>query len=232
MRAPCAAVFVTLSVAFSGCSSTALATWQTMAQAWRGGASLDAPPPLNPSLQYLRVQIRQQVGWMVRADDAGDSNAPPEAGLSRWYSADGVVLRLEQGRVTALHDGRQSWTRVALPTPIDWHQLAAGTVLRFREVSDQMPGYRMGVARERLLMASAHAPPAEVLDAARHVTAPVTWFEERAAAPAASPSLAASAWFAVDLSSRPAPVVFGHACLQADWCVNWQPWPPLPPRPQ
>jgi hypothetical protein len=208
----------------SGCSTTARAGLDTIAQALRGANPDVERLELNPQLTYLRVQIGRQVGLMVRADEP--SIAPAElSDRSRWYSADGVVLRFAQGRIVAMHDRERSWAWVDSPQPVDWRRAAAGEVQRWREVSDQQPGYRLGRLRERELQVVRAVPPGDVLEASRHLTAPVTWFEERNVS--GDPQ---TTWYAVDLSAPTARVVYGQTCLQEDWCLNWQVWPPQAPR--
>lgn len=209
-----------LSAVLSGCSNTARAGLRTIAQAWQGGEGVDPSQPLDPALQYLRVQSDRQSGLMVSAGEVANPRGPQ----TRWYSADGVVLRLAHGRVAAVHDGARSWVWVDGPPSVDWRRAAAGQTLRFAQVSDRQPGYRIGVARERELRATAQTLPSDLLQASRHLTATVTWFEERNIVGPPEP-----AWYAVDLSAQPPRVVFGQACLRADWCLNWQAWPPQPP---
>lgn len=209
------------STLLGGCSTTMQAGVQTIAQALGAGDGDVEQQPLNPQLKYLRVQIGRQAGLMVNAGDIASAHGPQ----ARWYSADGVVLRLAQGRIAAVNDGARAWRLVDGPAPLDWQRIAAGQPQRWREVSDQQPGYRFGITRERELRVLAQTPPIEVLEASRHVTAGVTWFEERS--PRGDPQ---PAWYAVDLSAQPARVVFGQTCLQADWCLNWQAWPPQPPQ--
>jgi hypothetical protein len=200
----------------TACSTTAWSGLETLAQAFWGDSADIEHQPLDPKLTYLRVQVGQQVGLMVQANDI----AAAQADHSRWYSVDGVVLRLMQGRIQAVNEGGRSWTAVE-PNRVDWRAVASGQVQRWREVSDQRPGYRFGLARDRELRVARATPPAHVLEASRHVTAPVTWFEERNAQ--GQPQ---SAWYAVDVAQQPARVIYGQTCLQAQWCVNWQVWPP------
>ncbi len=217
-----------LSTLLGGCSTTTRAGLRTITQALQGGDEIDPTQPLDPQLHYLRVHIGRQVGLMVGAGEV----PTPQGAQTRWYSADGVVLRLAQGRVAAIHDGARSWAWVADegrdqgPGVIDWQGVAAGRVQRFTQVSDRQPGYRVGIAREREIRMTSQTLPADVLEASRHLTASVTWFEERNTRGEPEP-----AWYAVDLSAQPPRVVFGQACLQADWCLSWQAWPPQAPQP-
>jgi hypothetical protein len=217
-----------LSALLGGCSTTTRAGLRTIAQALQGGDEIDPTQPLDPQLQYLRVHIGRQVGLMVNAGEV----LTPQGAQTRWYSADGVVLRLAQGRVAAIHDGARSWAWVANennnqgPVAIDWQSVAAGRAQRFTQVSDRQPGYRIGVAREREIRVASQTLPVEVLEASRHLTASVIWFEERNTRGEPEP-----AWYAVDLSAPQPRVVFGQACLQADWCLSWQAWPPQMPQP-
>jgi len=211
-----AAVLLAAALSLAGCGANMRAAVGTARTALDGGASrLDAGGPLDPRHEYLRVQIGRQVGLMVRADPAGVRTDR----TSYWYSADGALLRLVDGRIVGLADASRSWRITQGVDRIDWAAVAAQGTFEFRRTVDQQPGYRIGQPQQRRLRPAAAAPAGHALQA---TVAQLQWFVEDDARTGDS----LPAWYAVDLAAIPPRVVYGQACLSADWCVNWQPWPP------
>jgi hypothetical protein len=207
---------LTLAVLLGGCGANMRAAVGTAAQALDGGAAgVDTPQALDPRLHYLRVQVGRQVGLMVRAD-AGRAPAEP---VTYWYSADGALLRLRDGLLVGLTESSRSWRVARGPEAVDWLAVAQGRPFDYRRIVDQQPGYRIGLRETRRIQAQPSAPAGHQL---RQAGARLQWFVERD--PSAETDLAT--WYAVDLAVEPPRVVYGQACLAADWCINWQPWPP------
>jgi hypothetical protein len=186
----------------------------TLRQAWPGstGALPDAVA-LDARYRYLRVQVEGRTGLMVLADhDPG-----PQGRTAVWYSADGVVLRLAEGRIAGVTDGVRSWQWVSAAAPIDWQAVVTRGPTRFEQIIDRQPGWRFGERRARVVQAMASAP---ALHRAVGLPPQVQWFEERNASGAPQP-----VWYAVVLSAEGAQVMYGQTCLETDWCLSWQPWP-------
>lgn len=233
LRAVCAGLSLSLGL---GACSTQMQSGLDTAQAALGwsrsaAAALDASP-LDPALSYLRVQVQGKPGLVV----LGDQTPGPLGLTSVWYSADGAVLRLVEGRLVGFADRQKSWAvtalrragPIALPsTPgsvlpnadmPDWHAVARLTKPQiFEQLTDVQPGYRLGLTQQRERLAQAAAPAGHQ---ARGLPAHAQWFVERDSGTAAHP-----AWFAYDLQQRPARWLYGQACLDAQHCLSWQPWP-------
>ena len=186
---------------------------RTLDQAWNGVPAGVDTLPLNPALTYLRVQLGRQTGLMVLADQA----ASPRGTVHTWVSADGAVLRLVDGRLDGFADLRQSWSLVTAGLPPPWDTLPDTAGSPFAEVLDVQPGYRLGQQRLRERVAADQAPPVHQW---RGEPGAVRWFVERSVNDASEPR-----WYAVDLQSKPARVVYGQACLDPDVCLSWQTWP-------
>lgn len=201
------------ALALAGCGPTMHAGLRTLEQAWSGVPTGVDTLPLDPALTYLRVQLGRQTGLMVLADQA----ASPRGTVHTWVSADGAVLRLVDGRLDGYADLRQSWSLAAAGLPPAWTPLADPGGSRFAEVLDVQPGYRLGQQRLRERVAADRAPAGHQW---RGDPDAVRWFVERNAQDASEPR-----WYAVDLQSTPARVVYGQACLNAEVCLSWQAWP-------
>lgn len=186
---------------------------RTMDQAWNGVPAEVDSLPLNPSLTYLRVQLGRQTGLMVLADQAPSARGT----VHTWVSADGAVLRLVDGRLDGYADLRQSWSLVSAGTPPAWGAPPDTPGPAFSEVLDVQPGYHLGQRRLRERLA-ADGPPAS--NQWRGDPGAVRWYVERNVQGEPEPR-----WYAVDLQSQPARVVYGQACLDPTVCLSWQTWP-------
>jgi hypothetical protein len=199
----------------TACSQSTLAGWQTVAQAWRSPAAPElAEVPLNPALRYLRVRVGSKVGLMVQAGGPGGP----------WYGADGVVLRLREGRLVEFADARRSWTEVShsgwpdlqIPTPDD-HPPRRGHL-----VADLQPGHRHGLRQSHTWVHWPDAPPGHDWQGDTHG---LRWVVGRPDAPGAP-----ATWYAIDTQRQPVEVVYGRQCLNLDptappTCITWQRWP-------
>lgn len=200
----------------TGCSQSTLAGWQTVAQAWRAPAAPDlAEVPLDPVLRYLRVRVGSKVGLMVQA---GGPEGP-------WYGADGVVLRLRDGRLVGFADERRSWTEVR---HAGWPAPDAPAGLQPRRghlVADLQPGHRYGLRQTHVWVDLPDAPPGHDWQGD---TGGLRWRMARPDGPDGQD--VAATWYAIDTRRQPAEVVYGRQCLDLDpaaspTCITWQRWP-------
>jgi hypothetical protein len=202
-----------LVLLLGGCGANMTAALATASKTWDGGRSVAGPNAVvNPAFDYLRVETGRQVGLMARAGDEPSVHGRIEP----WFSADGAVLRLSQGRIVGLADGSRSWQLSRALEPVDWRQVAAGQPQTQTWVVDEQPGYRMGRRFDRVIELSLAGPPGrDTLS----LTRGVRWFREFDTRAASLP-----AWYAVDLQQQPPRVVYAQSCLGPQWCLNWQPW--------
>jgi hypothetical protein len=203
---------LTLCAALTGCGAGLKAALETTATAWRGEPA--AQTARDPRLTYLRVAVGRQRGWMVRAD------APPgsPSGLTHWYSADGALLRLTPGGLLAgFAETQRDWRLTRGPFHLDWQAAAAGQQVLVERISQRQPGYHLGVRESARLLPTELAPnlplAAELAPSADRA---LRWFVEQPLD--GSP---ARAWYAVDVSGKPARLVFGAYCPLPDWCIQW-----------
>lgn len=204
-----------LLATLAGCSQSTLAGWQTVAQAWQSPATPDlAKVTLNPALRYLRVRVGSKVGLMVQA---GGPDGP-------WYGADGVVLRLREGRLVGFADGRRSWTEVSHSGWPVTHRPDDRMPRRGHLVADLQPGHRFGLHQSHAWVWLPGAPTGHDWLGS---TTGLHWVMARP--DEASGSVA---WYAIDTQRQPAEVVYGRQCLALDpqpdghpTCITWQHWP-------
>jgi len=206
------------------------------------GQNVDAIK-LNPNLRYLRVTVRGRVAFMV----LGYVEPYPEGNIDTWYSSEGEVLRLQNGRIVGTAGLETDWRAVrpvALPA---WKDMAAragvgynqdrvgraavvenqdmvgrAAVLYSRE-RDEMPGYRYGIA-ERLRLYPVPVPYNSKLVGLSPTS--LRWFEEEVIG---QPDGLASGRYALHTKEDGEPLVaYGEQCLSRTLCIAWQLWAATP----
>ena len=169
---------------------------------------------LNPSLRYLRVTVRGRVVLMV----LGYVEPHPEGEIETWYSSEGEVMRLQNGRVAGTAGLETDWRAVRNFLLPAWKDVLGGSLV-YRRERDEMPGYRFGIAERVSLY------PVPVPSNARLAGPPVQglrWYEE---AVLGQPDSLPSARFALQVKDGEPRVIYGEQCLSQNLCLAWQTWP-------
>jgi hypothetical protein len=194
----------TAALLLCACSTGQRAGWLTLQEAF-APAVVVRQTPLKPDLRYLLVETGGREALMVWVGQERSSLGD----ASVWVSADGVVLRLLQGRLVGVAEPRRSWRLVA--------QTAVSTTgpVRWMETSDEQPGFRLGVVRTVERVTAAQVPAA--LAAWAVGAQDLRWSQEVDASTGQSFS-----FVGVNTSGQ---VQAGQRCLAPDWCWRWQAWP-------
>lgn len=222
-------LFVAL-LALAGCASGGSALFQTMqmfgSQVLPGAAPHGLPLHPDPRYRYLRVDLKDRApAMMVLAY----LDPHPLGVIEVWLSAQGEVLKLQNGRIVATHGLVLDWSAVRFVAPPPaWPDVAAHETAFDRE-RDELPHYRYGL-REQVTVRVMAQPAASALSASLHpdMAARYTWFQETAVpadaanAPNRPPS---TSWFAWGLHLGQPMVVYSEQCLGPDFCLRMQRWP-------
>ena len=177
------------------------------------GESVDSLK-LNPNLRYLRVTVRGRVVLMV----LGYIEPHPEGDINTWYSSQGEVIRLQNGRVVGTAGLETDWGAVrnfALPT---WNEVLGSEAMVYRRERDEMPGYRFGIA-ETVSIAPVPTPFNAKL--AGLPAKDFRWFEETVLE---QPSGLPSARYAIYDKDGVRLVLYSDQCLSPSFCLSWQIW--------
>lgn len=181
------------------------------------GKNVDAIK-LNPRLRYLRVTVRGRVAFMV----LGYVEPTPEGEVDTWYSSEGEVIRLQNGRIVGTAGLETDWRAVRNVSLPAWKDLAGRPAVVYSRERDEMPGYRYGIA-ERVKLYPVPAPNNSKL-----VGLPadgLRWYEE---AVLGQPDGLASGRFALHAKDGEPLVVYGEQCLSQSLCLAWQLWAATP----
>ena len=182
------------------------------------GKNIDAIK-LNPKLRYLRVTVgTERVALMV----LGYLEPTPEGPIETWYSSEGEVLKLQNGRVLSTAGMAIDWRAAQYKGLLPWPEMVRRMSSEFARQTDQMPGYKFGIA-EKVSVAFVPAPTnANLVGIAPDN---LRWYEETVRG--TSHGLP-SARYALRLTTSGPVVVYGQQCFSNDFCISWQPWPATP----
>lgn len=211
----------------AGCAQSQSAAFVTASHLASGAAAAKVDSaPLNPAIRYLRVTVNRAPTLLALGFVDADAHGRP---VEVWFSADREVLRLQDGRLSAVLGTAVEWRRVGLPVPLPaWHP-ASGN-LTFLRTRDEMPGYRIGLREQMTRHAIA---PQQGTELRQWAPDALQWYEEQARlvtedGEPAGPATAAApvARYAVKQGAGTPEVVYGEQCVSAEICLTWQPWPP------
>ena len=207
-----------LSVVFLGaCGHTPVT--RTLWDAIPGlGQNVDAIK-LNPNLRYLRVTVRGRVVFMV----LGYVEPYPEGEIATWYSSEGEVIRLQNGRIVGTAGLETDWRAVRNVSLPAWKDMAGRPAVVYSRERDEMPGYRYGIA-ESVKLYPVPAPNNAKLAGLRADS--LRWYEE---AVLGQPNGLASGRFALYAKADGELLVaYGEQCLSQNLCLSWQLWAATP----
>ena len=205
-------------LALTGCIQTPVT--QTLVEAFGkgSGSSVDGIK-LNPNLKYLRVTVRDRSVLMV----LGYLENTPQGSIETWYSSEGEVLKLLNGRVLSTNGLELDWRNVGYTTLPPWSELNSlnpyTTLIEFKRTHDQMPAYKFGIS-ETVQIYGLNAPSNSNL-----VGLPANqlkWVEEKVKG--TSHGLP-SARYGLGTMNGQTVVVYGEQCFSNDLCYSWQTWP-------
>ena len=210
-------VFLGLST-LTGCVQTPIS--QTLVEAFGKGISsnIDAVK-LNPNLKYLRVTVRDRSVLMV----LGYLDNTPQGNVETWYSSEGEVLRLLNGRVLSTNGLELDWRNVRYASLPAWSELEGlssnSSSFQFTRTHDQMPSYRFGIS-ELVNLYGIGAPSNSNLVGLP--SSQLKWFEEKVKGTWHG---LPSARYGLGTKDGQSVVVYGEQCFSSELCFSWQTWP-------
>ena len=205
-------------VSLSGCGHTPITLTFYEAAGIDKRTNLDSFK-LNPSLRYLRVTIKDKPLLMV----LGYTEALPQGTLDTWYSNQGEVLQLLNGRVWSTAGLAIDWKNIPYEVLPTWSKLMSQGSAQFVRTHDQMPGYALGI-QQKVQIYSVTAPTQSnlvVLPASQ-----LKWFEEKVVS--TKSDTLPSARYGIALKDGQPVQVYGEQCFSNELCFSWQAWPVVP----
>ena len=216
-------------LSLTGCAAGLGTEWVTLVSAVRGDFAADKlqriPHAPNPAYTYLRVELD---GFPPAMMVLGYVDAHPLGPIEVWYSAQGEVIKTQNGRLVGSTGLPLDWAGVRFTAgPPPWAAVAQGGA-SFTRVHDELPSYRFGIVDQVAVM-----PVPGFNEGSLPFTLPASlpragvvayhWFRESVAS---GPSAALpDSWFAVGQYLGQTAVVYSRQCLRPDYCMHLQRWP-------
>ena len=208
-------IFILLGLAMTACGHTPVTL--TLSDALGMGQQVDATP-LNPKLRYLRVTVKGRVILLVLGYKESHDLGPIET----WYSAEGEVLRMQNGRILSTTGLQVDWRAVRHKEQPSWAYLLEHNSLQFKREIDEMPGYRFGI-EQKLSLYQIPTPKNALLKGLP--PSDLRWLEEKVLD---QNNGLPSARYGLQIKDGLHKVVYADQCLSKDFCFTWQIWPLTP----
>lgn len=204
-----------LVLALTACGHTPVT--RTLADAVGQGEGVEGVS-LGADFSYLKITAYGRDALMV----LGYIDPHPAGTIETWFSSQGEVLRLQNGRILSTAGLELNWQAVRYRGLPDWRAVVAQSKLAFTRERDEMPGYRFGLV-DRVDLYAVPAPKDAHLIGVDPKS--LKWFEERVQS---SPASLPSARYGLAMSDGEPEVVYGEQCLSERLCIAWQTWPAKP----
>jgi len=189
----------------------------TLSEALRSGKKIDSIK-LNPNFRYLRVTVKGRSLLMV----LGYKDSNVEGPIETWYSSEGEVIQMQNGRILATFGLETDWRSVRQLNLPSWKNLLALSSVKFTRQLDEMPGFRYGILQTMHLYKIPTPGNALLVGLA---PSELIWYEEKVLD---SPHGLSSARYGLRMRDGVAEVVYADQCLSKDFCFSWQIWPATP----
>jgi hypothetical protein len=176
---------------------------------------------LNPQYRYLRVQVEGHAAALMVL---GYIDPHPQGDIEVWYSGNGEVIRIQNGRIVATSGLPIDWraVRLSIPPPAWTAVPAEGAV--YQRSRDEMPLHRYAITERLKLARLAGVPPAVSTSPLPQAQAhAATWFREDTLSSTGEP--VPPAWFAWGQYLGQGAVVYSYQCLSGSFCLRLMPWP-------
>jgi hypothetical protein len=210
-------VLLGLSV-LTGCVQTPIS--QTMVEAFGKGKGSNIDTfKLNPNLKYLRVTVRDRSVLMV----LGYLDNTPQGNIETWYSSEGEVLRLLNGRVLSSNGLELDWRNVTYVSLPAWSELSGlslnSSSFQFTRTYDQMPAFKFGISEVVNFYGIGTPTNSNLVGLPANQ---LKWFEEKVKGTSRG---LPSARYGLSTKYGQAVVVYGEQCFSSELCFSWQTWP-------
>ena len=194
-----------------GCSSGSGAALATGRSAFLDTATQDTSVRLDQRYRYLKLTAFGRSVYPVLGFVDGSTEV--------WYTGQGEVVRLINGRLSDSAGLPIDWRAVHAPGAPDWSSVFAPAV-RYERRRDVVKGSYSSVS-DQVSVARISAPQSVVV--ANNLSSELIWFEESSSTN--DPRFrVGTALYAVNMASVPPKVVYSEQCLGESLCLKMQEW--------
>jgi len=229
-----------------GCSFQSDATWKTVQLGLSDIASQIEKSPLQNNLTYLRANINGLDVLLVKGYVDPDSRGP----IDVWYSSDGSVMRIQQGRYHGSIGFDQNWQEVSrkdapnlmmllnaeMTLPSNSSITPIKTVKKYFSTQSYvgMPSYLVmrdervsAVVSDNSVTSLPNSIPSSFKKYLQNKD--LIWVSETPQPNTIFQKKGTSfAWYGFLKNKVGFEQVIGQQCLSKEFCITWMPWPIQP----
>jgi hypothetical protein len=223
------------------CSTASDAALKTAKSAFLNTSSLIEQSTLNPQFSYLRVNVAGLDALMVKGYIDKDEKGP----IDVWYSSDGSLLRLQQGRYLGSVGFDTNWQNVSYQNTQSLNKMMAEfdrpnqspklSSLRgfyaseqyyFSRSHSEMPSYKT-VLNERLSAHVSKDTPSNIPKTMQSYLSgkDLIWVNEQITQSNSGALPKTQSWYGFQKLTNQYELVIGQQCLTTTFCITWMPWP-------
>lgn len=224
-----------------GCTTASDAAFLTFRSSFQNTSSIINQSTLNSQFRYLRVNVAGLDALMVKGYIDRDSNGNIEV----WYSSDGSVLRLQQGRYLGSVGFDTNWQNVTMRNAPKLEKMIADfdrpnpspkltTVNSFYPTEQyffsrnhtQMPLHKTTLDEMISASVSRNTPksiPKSLLPYLQNKS--LIWIAEQQSQLDHFRSSNGLAWYGFQKVNNQYLQMIGQQCLDDNFCITWMPWP-------
>ncbi len=210
----------TVVVSLVGCAGSSNVVGDAVRMAWQNEAPSDptVAQVLNPKYRYLRVTLDGRpflliLGYIDKDVASGES-------VDVWYTGQGEVLKLKNGRLLGMTGTQSDWLAVRHTSLPSW-SFAANMVdtafASYGRTRDLKAAYQFGIQEQVNLK---RIPVPRLSAMAGVPSSDLVWLEEIYSGGTHLPP----SQFAVRQGVRGTHVVYSWQCLSAQMCLSFQEW--------
>jgi len=215
-------VLPVVALLLGGCQVTQGVGWSVV-QHWQRTVSAEPQEArLDPRFEFLQMKLGDSpAAYLALGKRVGASES--------WYSADPLLVVLEDGRLGPFAGAAVEWRAVRQAGRPDWERLVRrGNTQRWQRQRDEMPGYRFGLSDEiETRRITQTELPAELTSVHERLLAShreLRWVSDQVSTTDPEGQRVAWAqWFAVAERAGRWQVVWSRQCLRPDWCLELRP---------
>ena len=235
-----------ISVLINGCSSQSDAVWKTLRLGFKDTVAQIETSPLKNNLTYLRANINGLDVLLVRGYVDSDARGLVDV----WYSSDGSVMRIQEGRYLGSIGFDQNWQEVTRKDAPNLELLVKDeiallvknstapikTIKKYFSTQSYvgMPNYLV-MRDERVsavVLADKSPPLPDSIPSSfkKYLqNKELIWVAETPQPNDLFKKKGASfAWYGFVKNKSGFEQVVGQQCLSKDFCITWTPWPIQP----
>jgi hypothetical protein len=235
-------IFIFWVFSLVGCTSYDQSIQALLKSSFKNQSEIISQTPLDSRYTYLRVNISGLDALMVRGYIDKDSNGS----IDIWYSSDGSVLRIQNGRYLGSVGFDKNWRNVLLQNPPNLVKVISefkreNASPQIRSLSEFYPTEQYFYTRSFTKLPENVTYTGDKVSLSLSKQAPtsipkvmmsylqnkeINWVSEKKEGDTNQKNINSTiAWYGFEKANAGFREVIVYQCLDTDFCITWMPWP-------